>query len=146
MFLFRLYRYSRGFLCLLFLFMALDASGLHSQEAEPALEQYLIKTWTVQTGMPQNTVMAIVQTNEGYIWIGTSYGLVRFDGVRFKIFTRQNSPLLTEKITCLFEDAGRTLWIGTEGGGLYSYDSESWTNMTQEDGLSHNHIRSITGD
>src|ERR1051326_7772170 len=58
--------------------------GIHSQDAET--QPYQIESWQVEDGLPQSSVTSIVQTREGYLWLGTFNGLVRFDGMRFKVF------------------------------------------------------------
>lgn len=126
------------------LFLSPDALAL---DRAKGLNEYLIKTWGVESGLPQNTVNVLVQTLDGYIWIGTSAGLVRFDGVRFKVFSRWNTPALkNDRILALDEDKNGVLWIGTDGGGLCSFKNGAWKNYTTEDGLSNNHVRAITGD
>lgn len=84
-----------------------------------ALTQTRLSVWTSDAGLPQNTIEAIVQTRDGYLWIGTEEGLVRFDGVRFVITDRQSAPALRSSfVSSLFEAPDGTLWIGTYGGGL----------------------------
>jgi diguanylate cyclase (GGDEF)-like protein len=84
-----------------------------------ALTQARLSVWTSDSGLPQNTIDAIVQTRDGYLWIGTEEGLVRFDGVRFVVSDRQNAPALRSAfISSLFEGPDGTLWIGTYGGGM----------------------------
>ena len=82
--------------------------------------ELMVKTWSVTEGLPHTSVTALAQTRDGYLWIGTLAGLVRFDGVRFKVFTPQNCPELPRsRIGRLFEGADGTLFITTErGGGL----------------------------
>jgi ligand-binding sensor domain-containing protein len=78
--------------------------------------------WQTDDGLPQNGVNAIVQTRDGYLWIGTHSGLARFDGVRFAIFDTKNTPaMLSSRVTSLFEDDSGDLWIGYETGGLTRY-------------------------
>ena len=48
--------------------------------------EYLIDTWQVDDGLPQSTVSCMAQTTDGYLWLGTFNGLVRFDGLRFTVF------------------------------------------------------------
>jgi hypothetical protein len=55
-------------------------------------EAFLQDRWTTEQGLPQNTVISIVQTRDGYIWLGTFGGLVRFDGVKFTVFNTINAP------------------------------------------------------
>jgi len=82
-------------------------------------QQYFARHWQVDEGLPQNAVTAIVQTRDGYLWLGTYGGLVRFDGIRFVAFNSGNTPeLVNSRITSLFEDAEGRLWIGHETGEL----------------------------
>ena len=84
----------------------------------PALgEGLVIHSWGVGAGLPQNSVNAIVQTPDGYLWLGTRDGLSRFDGVRFTVFGLRDG-LQSVEIQTLYVDRRGTLWIGTSGGGL----------------------------
>lgn len=75
--------------------------------------------WNTTSGLPHNSVLALAQTPDGYLWIGTEEGLARFDGVRFTVFDTANTPgLLSNHISCLLSDRQGDLWIGTQGGGL----------------------------
>ena len=81
--------------------------------------RYQVTVWQDKDGLPQNSVLAIARTRDGYLWLGTVEGLVRFDGVRFTVFDRTNTPEIgNSHITALLEDRSGTLWIGTAGGGL----------------------------
>ena len=63
------------------------------------------KTWNTENGLPQNSIQAITQTPDGYLWIATRDGLARFDGIRFKIFQKSNTPELpTNRLWDLFAD------------------------------------------
>jgi ligand-binding sensor domain-containing protein/signal transduction histidine kinase len=81
----------------------------------------VFKSWGTESGLPQNTVNAIVQSRDGYLWLGTRDGLVRFDGVRFTVFgLRDGLPSI--EVQSLYQDRRGTLWIGTSGGGLCRLD------------------------
>jgi ligand-binding sensor domain-containing protein/signal transduction histidine kinase len=81
------------------------------------LREYGQQAWQSDSGLPQNTVRAILQTRDGYLWIGTEAGLVRFDGVDFDVFDVENTPALhSDVISSLSECADGSLWIGTSGG------------------------------
>jgi len=109
--------------------------------------RYVQDVWTTEKGLPQNSVTAILQTRDGYLWVGTFGGLARFDGLKFTIFDTGNSPgLKSNRIIALFEDHTGVLWIGTEQGGLSRYDHGTFTTYTTKDGLPDNHIYSITED
>ena len=73
--------------------------------------------WNTENGLPQNTVRAIAQTPDGYLWVATFGGLVRFDGARFRVYTAAEHPGLgSDRITALAVGRGGTLWIGTDDG------------------------------
>jgi signal transduction histidine kinase/ligand-binding sensor domain-containing protein len=114
--------------------------------ARAAAAQYYVESWTTENGLPHNVVTALQQTRDGYIWMATSDGLVRFDGVRFTIFNRSNSPgLRSNRFTSLYEAADGAIWAGTEGSGVTRYAQGVFTTYTTQDGLAHNHVRAVTG-
>ncbi len=80
-----------------------------------AAPNYFIRAWQTENGLPQNSVTAMVQTRDGYLWLGTYSGLARFDGVRFTVFNDSNTPEMRDsRVTSLFEADDGTLWIGHE--------------------------------
>jgi len=85
---------------------------------------YTVQRWeagATEDGLPQNTVTAVTQTQDGYLWIGTYSGLARFDGLRFTVFDNNNTQgLASSRVTSLFEANDGTLWIGHEGGEVSS--------------------------
>jgi len=83
------------------------------------ITQYRLSSWNSADGLPQNTVGALAQTPDGYVWIGTQEGLIRFDGIGFTIFNRKNTPALsTSTINQLKVAPSGSLLIGTRGGGV----------------------------
>jgi ligand-binding sensor domain-containing protein len=88
----------------------------------PAEPRYRVTHWTAESGLPENRVLALAQTPDGYIWIGTLYGLARFDGVRFTVFDHSNTPeMADDAIDELAVDRkDGSLWVGT-GNGLLHY-------------------------
>ncbi|MFP2903844.1 two-component regulator propeller domain-containing protein [Pyxidicoccus sp. 3LFB2] len=89
--------------------MALDPSRRVSQFSQDS--------WRSDDGLPQNSLLSMAQTRDGYLWLGTWEGLVRFDGARFQVFDKRNTPeLRNHTIRALAEDASGTLWVGTESG------------------------------
>src|SRR5580658_1376535 len=88
----------------------------------PVANDYQIKTWDSEDNLSGATVTAITQTPDGYLWVGTYEGLIRFDGIRSEVFDAQNKPALSHsRIQGLYLDARGTLWINTYRGGLTSY-------------------------
>lgn len=94
------------------------------QAANPSLH---FTHLTIADGISQNTVRSIIQDSQGFLWIGTSDGLNRYDGYNFKIY-RQDvddpSTISNNHIEALYEDSDGELWIGTYGGGLNRFDRE----------------------
>ena len=97
----------------LFFFSRTPANGHHTSP----LLQYIHKIYTSDEGLPQNRARAIVQSHDGFLWIGTQDGLARFNGMTFQVFDKENTPALKHNdITSLIEADDSSLWIGTFNG------------------------------
>src|SRR5450432_1874587 len=80
---------------------------------------FIVDSWNNEQGLPQSSVISIIQTKDGYLWLGTLNGLVRFDGNHFTVFDENNTPgLNSDRIVCLFEDRRGELWVGTDTAGV----------------------------
>lgn len=118
-----------------------------------AITQYMQTSLSSETGLPQNSVQAMAQTSDGYLWFGTQEGLGRFDGMHFTVFTRHNTPgLASSFIQTLASGRDGSLWIGTDSG-LTHYQSAtskapsgSFTSLTVKDGLAGNNITALCED
>ncbi len=94
-------------------------------DPQRSLDHYGHQAWRTDSGLPQNTVHSILQTSDGYLWLGTDGGLVRFDGIEFVTFDAENTPQFkSDTVSDLLQDASGTLWIST-GAGLLSYRRRS---------------------
>lgn len=116
--------------------------------ASPAgdLENYSYRVWGAQDGLPEETVQAITQTPDGYLWVGTSGGLARYDGFQFTVFNRANTPAFRDdSVQALYPD-GDSLWIGTEGGGLLRFEKGTFQHFGRESGLTDGFIRAVRRD
>ena len=114
-------------------------------DPDKPIRQYMRTVWEATTGLPQNSVQAVLQTRDGYLWLGTEEGLVRFDGEKFEVFNRANTPGLSGKdVKSLFEAPDGSLWIGMNGGlarldhGRFAYPLPG--------ALPHEWVSAITGD
>ncbi len=125
--------------------LAAISYGQSALDPRKAITQYTEAYWGAETGLPHNSVRAIAQTPDGYIWLGTEEGLVRFDGVRFTVFEKKNSPgLASNEISSLLVDR-ENLWIGTDDG-LTRFREGKFTGYTTQDGLSSDAVRSLYED
>jgi signal transduction histidine kinase/ligand-binding sensor domain-containing protein len=101
------------------------------------------QTWVMENGLPQNTVQVLAQTRDGFIWLGTEVGLVRFDGNNFVLFDRNSKPALPgNDIQCLFPAQDGSLWVGTSSGLARFKDGEI-TSFTTSNGLPADSVRTI---
>ncbi len=112
-----------------------------------AITQYLHDFWTTESGLPQNSVLAIAQTPDGYLWLGTEEGLSRFDGARFVNFDKRNTPgFRSNEVDALLVDRRGDLWVGTHGGGLARLSHGVFTTFSKQQGLSNEFVRALYED
>jgi ligand-binding sensor domain-containing protein/signal transduction histidine kinase len=87
--------------------------------ADPSGSPFIVDSWNNKEGLPQSSVISLIQTRDGYLWLGTLNGLVRFDGSHFAIFDENNTPGLgSGRIVRLFEDSHTNFWVGTDTAGV----------------------------
>jgi ligand-binding sensor domain-containing protein/signal transduction histidine kinase len=80
---------------------------------------FRVDAWSTEQGLPGSVVFSVIQTRDGYLWLGTQHGLVRFDGIHPTVFDERNMPgLSNDQIDYLFQDSRTNLWIGTDAGGV----------------------------
>jgi signal transduction histidine kinase/ligand-binding sensor domain-containing protein len=80
---------------------------------------YVVDVWGAEDGLPGGEVLSVIQAHDGYLWVGTLYGLARFDGLRFTPFSEADTPgLVSGRIVDLFQDSRSNLWAGTESAGI----------------------------
>jgi len=109
--------------------------------------QYVTAVWSAEQGLPQNSVNALAQDHDGYLWIGTFGGLARFDGARFTVLGAADTPGFgSDQIFSLYESRSGVLWIGTVDGGLTRLRDGLATTYTERDGLPSRFISSIRED
>ena len=97
---------------------------------------YFLRSWHADDGLPDNSIMSVVQTRDGYLWLATFAGLARFDGVRFVTFNSAKTPgLQSDRFSSVFEDEAGNLYIGHEHGELTRYrDGKFETSTVHETG------------
>lgn len=103
-------------LCLLLLFVLLPAAPAVAQDKP--LSAYFRETWTTRQGLPHNQVNAIAQSPDGYLWLGTWEGLVRYNGLEFRVFDRSNTPAMKDNgVRSVRTSADGAVVIGTSREG-----------------------------
>ncbi len=110
------------------------------------LKEFGHQAWLTENGLPQNTVQSIVQTQDGYLWIGTQEGLARFDGLNFSVFDKENTPAFkSNDIRFLHEDKQGRLWISTSYGLVCRHNGQ-FTSFTVNEGLPDNSVGPVVED
>src|SRR5215204_3496722 len=108
------------------LLLCIRAAGLGAKEPASVIvsdANFRVTRWTATDGLPQNSIKTLVQTRDGYLWLGTLKGLARFDGIRFQVFDHGNTPeLIHDSINELVEDRKEGLWINAHGSLLHYHD------------------------
>lgn len=118
------------------------APGYALQPSSP-LAAYARQTWVMENGLPQNSAQALLQTRDGFLWVGTEAGLARFDGTGFRVFDRGSRPGLPgNDVRCLLQGTDGALWIGTSEG-LARWKEGATREFTTRDGLPGNVIRAM---
>lgn len=108
---------------------------------------YLVTEWQTSDGLPENLVSSFVQTREGYLWVGTFGGLVRFDGLRFTTFGVYNSDaFFNDRIKTLYQDHDGDLWVGIDYGGLIRFHAGKFTKYTAQQGLRSDFVVGVAED
>ncbi|HEY3055266.1 MAG TPA: EAL domain-containing protein [Thermoanaerobaculia bacterium] len=110
-------------------------------EPTKRLDQYVRATWTVDRGLPQSTVLGLTQTRDGYLWIATQEGFVRFDGQEFVTYDKNSYPQIVSNMGVSIRGAqDGTLYIGTVDGGLVRMRGDQIDVLTEANGLPSNNI------
>jgi ligand-binding sensor domain-containing protein/AraC-like DNA-binding protein len=117
-------------------------------DPNPEIERFIIDHWDTSTGLPSNTILSIAQTSDGYLWIGTTKGLARFDGLTFvtlrSCVDNVNAP---REIRTLLADAGGGLWIGcSEGLSFHDNLTGRFKRFNHTDGIASDGIRCLVND
>lgn len=133
-------------------FWGLLVGGLFVQPAraiDPSrrLVQSFHRIWQFQQGLPQATIYSIIQSSDGYLWLGTPSGVVRFDGVHFTVMREMGGvPLEKTQVLALLEDKQQNFWLGTDGGGLIRVRQGVAKRFTKADGLPSDSVQVLLAD
>ncbi len=123
-------------------------AGAEAPAPDPAkrITQYVHDVWQTENGLPANDVQAIVHARDGFLWLATRGGLVRFDGVSFRVFDMVSTPVFgSDDLSALAEGPDGSLWIASRGAGLYRYLKRHLTSVPGPD-PSHSDLRALALD
>lgn len=105
---------------------------------------WFARNWQSDKGLPNNTIFTIAQTSDGYLWLGTSVGLVSFDGNRFRKYAFSDSIYQGNRgVFSLLRSRNGGLWVGMDRGGVVRLDGEHTKVFAQKDGLADGQIRAL---
>lgn len=115
---------------------------------EPTVvDGYLLDKWDIEDGLPANSVVDIIQSENGYLWLVTFNGLVRFDGLRKKVYQTDNYPSMpTNRNRSILESDDGIIWLYSEHGYLIKLENDTFTRIDSENGLKGDLINSMTKD
>jgi ligand-binding sensor domain-containing protein/anti-sigma regulatory factor (Ser/Thr protein kinase) len=125
--------------------LAASLSLLFALNPQKEFTQYTRTLWTQAQGLPQDTIRAIAQTPDGYLWLGTREGLARFDGSDFLTFSKSDGALPNNTVTALAVGPNGTLWIGTLEG-VSRYQNGHFRVYSAADGLPIGPVNSLVED
>ena len=109
-------------------------------------EHYTRQVLNTSGGLPQDTVREFLQSRDGYIWMATDGGLVRYDGTEMVTFNRRTTPeMASDLVNSIVEDGAGTLWVGTSNG-LLERAKGHFRRFTEEDGLPSDAILTVYVD
>ncbi len=109
--------------------------------------KFITDIWTANDGLPVNNLGKIIQSKTGFLWMVSPDGLVRFDGIRFKTYQRENYPaLLSNRLNGIAEASDGTLWLKSEQSDLFRFHEGRFQRMTNEDGLNGRYASKIYTD
>jgi signal transduction histidine kinase/ligand-binding sensor domain-containing protein/DNA-binding response OmpR family regulator/HPt (histidine-containing phosphotransfer) domain-containing protein len=130
-----------------FLSVLLGATAAFALDPQKAITQYVHHVWGFENGLTQKEIGGIAQTRDGYLWLATLQGVVRFDGVNFTQFDKTNTPAMKQSyVWTLYGARDGSLWIGTLGGGLVHMKNGVFSSWGTQEGLSDDKVYVICED
>lgn len=109
--------------------------------------QFRATQWTTDTGLPQNSVRGIVQEPDGYLWVATLNGVAKFDGIRFHVFDKSNSPgISSSRFISMVSGVGSDLWFNSEDDNVVHYHEGHFTTIGDREGIRPRSVGAICTD
>ena len=121
---------------------------LTAQEAPPS--DWFYRAWQTEDGLPGNSISGVAQSPDGYLWVGTNGGPMRFNGTEFQTLPLRDLPGLSEipsrQVRAMFLDRRGDLWLSTERGPVIRLGDDAYQTFTNEDGILKRTVTSMTDD
>jgi ligand-binding sensor domain-containing protein len=112
-----------------------------------AVSQFGADAWRTKDGLPELAVQALLEADDGYLWVGTQEGLARFDGLNFEVFNRANSSVFSSDfITALAQDRDHSSWIGTRNGVVVRSAGKDFRTLDSHDDNAITDVAAILSD
>lgn len=124
--------------CILF---AAGAPTVSAYEDSP-LQNWIVREFNQTNGLPTGEANTVIQTSDGYVWIGSYGGLIRYDGTTFRNYSEEGS-IESSSIRALFEDGKGRLWIGTNDMGVYLCENNEFTQLANDNSNAYLSVRSF---
>ena len=123
--------------------MLCASTASHALNPELSIRQFVHRAWENKDGLPQNSIVGIVQSEDGYLWFATRDGVARFDGARFTVFNSSNTPAFhSNTVLSIKNGTDGVLWIGTDEG-LIRFKDGAFTRFDAASGLSANFVQTV---
>lgn len=131
-------------------FLCVCLMNVAAVDADSFMAEYVSRCWTVEDGLPGNSITDIIQDDKGYLYIGTYGGLVRFDGVDFSVYNKDfDSKYSFVSARALFQASDGAIWVGSNDEGVCRVvldSDEDVLSFTKENGLPNNSVRALAED
>lgn len=102
---------------------------------------YILRSWNTLHGLPVNQVFQVTQDNDGYLWMTTYTGLIRFDGLNFTIFNASNTPDIPHnRFQYAYNDQNGNLWFSLEYGGVLRHKNNRFTYYDGSNGFTYGRL------
>lgn len=134
-------------ICTIVIFLTLffvDSRCVYAEE-DSSLQNWIVYEYNETNGLPTGEANAVVQTRDGYVWIGSYGGLIRYDGTAFRNYSKEDA-IPSSSIRALYEDRQGRLWIGTNDRGVYFYENHEFVHCEYENGQDFLSVRSFAED
>ncbi|MCP4219628.1 MAG: response regulator [bacterium] len=133
---------------LVLLLWLMGAIPLEALNPDKKIDQYVLDAWTTDDGLPQNSIVSLLQTGDGYLLGGTQRGIFRFNGMDFEVFNKINTPALRKSdfVTCLLKHSDGSVWIGTQDGELIRMQDWKFENIIDNTPLAGNAVNALGQD